>query len=172
MARFASIGDYNAQVRRFVKDLDTTERRSITLAMAKAGQRIADATARRDLGGDAMFSGWGVRLDTQIKATRDGDHVLMPTRSSAGPWTVAEFGRNHGGSRGFVGPGVNTRTGLTARNRSGDLRKVRRRQARRWNGRTRGKRTATQAVSIMRRDVIKAAETEYQRVLGKYFDVT
>lgn len=172
MASYSSIGDYGAQIKRFSKELATSERSKITLAMAKAGQKIAEQTAKRDLGGDDKFSGWEPRLDTQIKETKDGDHILMPTRTSAGPWTVAERGRNQGGSTGFAGPGVNARTGLTTRNKSGSLRKVRSRKAKRWNGYTRGKNTASDAVAIMRRDVIKVAEKQYERVLDKYFDVS
>jgi len=138
--------------------------------MAKAAQKIATRAASADLGGDPKFSGWAPTLDTQIKGIRNGA-ILMPTRSSAGPWTVAEFGRNQGGSSGFQGPGINRKSGQTSRTKSGGLRKVRSFKAKRWNGYTRGKSTASTAEAIMERELPKIAEKAALKVTRKHFDV-
>lgn len=108
---------------------------------------IASAAASVDLGGDPKFSGWKPRLDTTFDHIGPGAIVFKPTRFSAGPWTVAQRGRNQGNASGFQGPGVNTRTGLTSRTKSGGVRKVQTKQARRWTGRTAGKHTATDAIA-------------------------
>lgn len=157
------------------KSLTPAEIRKITRAQAEAAQVIANRSASRDLGGDRAFGGWKrgnpIALDTQIKA-RKGGHVLLPTRSSAGPWTVAEQGRNQGNASGFSGPGINTRTGLTSRTKSGAIRKVRARASRRWNGTTEGKGTASDAVGQMDRALPKIADAAVRLALRKRFDVT
>lgn len=157
------------------KALTPAEIRKITQAQAAAAQKIAAQAAARDLGSDRAFSGWRrsgpLPLDTKIKTIKGGA-VLMPTRSSAGPWTVAEQGRNQGDAGGFAGPGVNVRTGLTARTKSGNVRKVRARQARRWNGTTRGKNTATDATSAMEKALPPIADAGVRLALRKRFDVT
>lgn len=162
----------------FVDDLSRSltpaEIRRITKAQAEAAQAIANKSAARDLGGDRAFGGWTrpapIALDTQIKTRKDG-HVLLPTRSSAGPWTVAEFGRNQGNASGFSGPGIG-RNGLTARTKSGAIRKVRARKAKRWNGTTQGMGTASDAVGQMDRDLPKIADVGVRLALRKRFDVT
>jgi hypothetical protein len=164
----------------FVDDLTKTlspaEIRKITRAQAEAAQSIANRHASRDLGSDRAFSGWTranrVQLDTQIRRVRGDAHLLTPTRSSAGPWTVAEQGRNQGNASGFAGPGINTRTGITSRTKSGAIRKVRSRRARRWNGTTQGKRTATDATTEMTRELPKIADIGVRLALRKRFDVT
>lgn len=170
MASFNSAAAFRTEVVKLGKELSTTEAKRITREMAEKAQRITQQAAAADLGGDAKFSGWRPRLDTQIKPTRDYGHVLMPTRSSAGPWTVAERGRNQGNASGFSGPGINVRTGRTARTKSGAVRKVRARQARRWNGRTIGKRTASDAIRQMERWLPRIAEDGLDRVIRKHFD--
>jgi len=98
--------------------------------------------------------------------------MLTPTARSAGPWTVAEQGRNQGNAGGFFGPGINATTGLTARTKSGKVRKVRARALRRWNGTTRGRDTASDAVALMEREMPKLAEQGVKRVIRKRFDVS
>ena len=152
-------------------DLERDFRRTIAMDMAKAGQKIARRAASDDLGGDPKFSGWRPRLATVVKSTRDGA-ILKPTRSSAGPWTVAEVGRNQGGASGFHGPGVNRRTGLTSRTKSGGVRKQRSRKAKRWNGRTAGFGSASDALSVMEKQLPKIADKGGRKVMQKHFDVT
>lgn len=176
MATFSSFKAYSAEWDKVARQLDAKQRQAITHEMAQAGQKIADRMASRDLGGDRAFSGWPrgnpIALDLQLKNGRNGSTLLLPTRSSAGPWTVAEQGRNQGNAAGFSGPGINSRTGLTSRTKSGGLRKVRARKAKRWNGTTRGKDTATHAQAEMERELPKIAEKQYRAVLVKHFDVT
>lgn len=152
-------------------DLTGPEKARVTMAQAKAAQKIATQAASRDLGGDPKFSGWAPPLDTVTRSTRDNNALLIPTRRSAGPWTVAEYGRNKGNPSGFQGPGINIRTGLTARTKSGAVRKVRARRARRWNGYTAGKNTASDAKAEMDRALPKIADKAVRLALRKRFDV-
>jgi hypothetical protein len=169
MPTWPSLSAFHADL---TKALDIAELSKITYAIALKAQQIAEAAASADLGGDPKFSGWAPLLDTQIKRPSDGSAVLMPTRTSAGPWTVAEFGRNKGNASGFQGPGVNSRTGATARTKSGAVRKVRARQAKRWNGYTDPKHTASEAVARMEHELPTIAQEKFIADLLRHFDVT
>lgn len=108
------------------------------------------------LGSDRGFSGWRrgapIQLGLAFKVHTDSSGLTMHrTARSAGPWKVAEDGRNRGGSSGVAGPGVNRTTGVTARTKSGRVRKVRATRGRRWNGYTAGRGTWTAAQSTMSR---------------------
>lgn len=176
MPTFSSFKDFGAEWEKVSRKLDRDGRRRITRQMAEEGQRIAAHAAAADLGGDRAFGNWArgnkIALDTHLKAGRNDSTLLTPTRSSAGPWTVAEQGRNQGNARGFAGPGINRRTGITSRTKSGGLRRVRATRGRRWNGTTQGKRTASDAAKVMERELPKIAAREYRKVLVKHFDVT
>ena len=165
MATFRSFADFNRELAALQRDFDQGARRRIAFEQAVAAQRIARSAAASDLGGDPKFSGWAPELVTLIKSGRDGSAVLHPSRSSAGPWTVAEFGRNQGNSGGFAGPAA------PRFNKSGSLRKVRARKARRWNGYTSGKGTATDAVRTMDRELPLIAADGFRRITRKHFDV-
>lgn len=147
--------------------------KAATRKMAEEAEKVAMAEARRDLGGDAAFSGWRrgkpIPLDLQIKQVGQGA-LLMPTRSSAGPWTVAQRGRNNTNASGFSGPGVNRKTGLTSRTKSGALRKVRTNKRKRWNGNTRGKNTAARAVGKFDPMAEKIADKAMRTATRKHFD--
>lgn len=172
MPTFTSFEAFNRQVGRLAADMEREARTKIAMDMAKEGQKIAERAASRDLGGDPKFSGWAPRLDTATKRTFNGA-VLQPTRSSAGPWTVAEFGRHSlGGVGGFQGPGVSFKTGRTSFTKSGNLRKTRGRAAKRWNGYTRGKNTASDALASFERELPKIAERAARKVTQRHFDVT
>lgn len=169
---FKTFGAFGNALEAAARDLNSEQKRRITREMAERAQQIATAAASADLGGDPKFSGWAPRLDTQIKTLRDGASLLIPTRSSAGPWTVAQRGRNQGNAGGFQGPGVNRRSGLTARTRSGGLRRVRTATARsKWNGYTRGKNTAAEAVAQMEKELPKIAEAGVIKAIQKHVDV-
>jgi len=174
MPTFTSFGAWGAAYENMVKDLDGPAKRKITRDMAEQAQKIADRAAGADIGGS--FSGWRrgnpIELDTQIRNARDNNALLIPTRTSAGPWTVAEKGRNQGNARGFSGPGINRRTGVTARTKSGAVRRVRATRGRRWNGVTQGKRTASEAVAAMERELPKFAARGVLVAQRKHFDVT
>lgn len=176
MPNFSSIAAYAAQMDKVAKELNTEARRKITRSAAEDAQKIADRMAMRDVGSDRAFSGWRrgnrIPLDTKIKDGRDGASILMPERRTAGPWTVAEKGRNQGGTSAVLGPGINQRTGETARNEDGSIRKVRARKARRWNGRTSGKSTASDAIDLMERELPKVFDKQFGMVLQKHFDVS
>ena len=173
MPTWHSFEAFGREVNDWADEMSHEASRNSTWLMAERAQAIAYDAASRDLGGDPKFSGWAPELDTQIKRRRTSA-VLLPTRTSAGPWTVAERGRNQGdgGGGAFFGPGVNRRTGETARTKSGNLRKVRSFRAKRWNGRTRGKNTASDAVARMERELPLIAEAEARRVTKRHFDVT
>lgn len=158
----------------FTKRLDTFARgirdpelgKVMKLAGEKA-QKIAEQEASSDLGGDPKFSGWKPTLDTRTKYLGDGRLMLMPTGRSAGPWTVAERGRNQGNAGGFAGPGVNRASGLTARTKSGAVRRVRASKGRRWNGRTAGKSTASRALGRISDDFPKYLDKAVNQSIAK-----
>jgi hypothetical protein len=52
------------------------------------------------------------------------------------------------------------------------VRKVRARRARRWNGTTRPKSTASEAVKVMEKELPKIADKAVTKVIRKRFDVT
>ena len=172
MATFKDIGAFAREVNKMDRRIAGDSAKEITLEQAKLGQRIAQRAASADLGGDPKFSGWAPELVTEIKPTRKNGHVLLPTRKSAGPWTVAEQGRNKGNASGFQGPGANRRTGMTSRTKAGKVRKVRAVKARRWNGYTAGKNTASDAVSIMEATLPPVAARGLTKAMRRHFDVS
>lgn len=108
---------------------------------------IGPATAQADLGADSAFSGWrngGIPLTLAYKV-KGGMLLMHRSGKSAGPWRVAEEGRNQGNAGGIAGPGVirsGDNMGMTARTKKTNrVRKVRVFKAKRWNGYTRGKGT-------------------------------
>lgn len=177
MRTFSSPAEFARELDEMDRNLATKTALQATRAQAQLAQKIATAVAAADLGGDPRFSGWRPELETRIKPIRGGKgvgHVLLPTRISAGPWTVAERGRNQGdgGGGAFFGPGVNRRTGETARTKAGRVRKVRAVKARRWNGRTQPKFTATKAVAQMDKQLPPIADKLATRQMRRHFDVT
>lgn len=146
-----SFASFGKKLDVFMNGLRDPELRKVMTKVGNAAQKAAERAASADLGGDPKFSGWKPTLDTQVVHLGEGRIQIRPTRSSAGPWTVAERGRNQGDAGGFAGPGVNRRTGATSRTKSGRLRKVRQ-GSKRWNGRTAGKGTATEATAQMERE--------------------
>lgn len=173
MPQWSSMGAWYADLAALERDLSGPEKLRITRLQGKEAQKIADQAANASIGGG--FSGWHrdaeIRLATRLFKIAEG-HVLAPTRSGAGPWTVAEQGRNQGNAGGFAGPGINRATGITSRTKSGGVRRVRGRQSRRWNGVTQGKRTATIATARMARELPRIADREVLRVTRRRFDVT
>ena len=170
MPTFRSLAEFGHELNELGKDLTTTEKRAITEQMGRRAQQLATIAASKDLGGDPKFSGWAPTLDTQIRPQSDGSALLTPTKRSAGPWTVAERGRNQGDVGLFAGPGINRNTGVTSRTKSGGVRKVRAFQAKRWNGVTQGKSTASDAAELMERELPGIAERGVRRAIRKRFD--
>jgi len=168
MPTFRNVAEFRRAIDKMEADLKK-KHREMGEQMAKKARPEAYRAAAADLGGDPKFSGWKPWLELQIKAKPWGA-VLFPTRSSAGPWTVAESGRNQGNASGFSGPGINVRTGLTSRTKSGGIRKVRSRRAKRWNGYTAGKGTATSAAARMDGLSADVAEKGLRVVIRRHLD--
>jgi len=160
---FASFG---AKVARFQKELtdDATSH-----AIGKMAKIAATKAASSDLGGDPKFSGWAPTLDTRYDIVRPGVISFHPSKRSAGPWTVAQQGRNQGNAGGFAGPSINRKTGLTSLTKSGAVRRSRGARARRWNGTTRGKGTADTALAAIDKQVPKIVQQRIGRAISKTF---
>ena len=129
-------------------------------SIGKMAKSEATKAASADLGGDPKFSGWAPTLETRYDIVGEGKLLLKPSRRSAGPWTVAERGRNQGNASGFAGPSINRRTGLTSFTKAGNVRRSRGPRARRWNGVTAGKNTAS--------DAIKAIDAKVPRMVQQH----
>ena len=119
-------------------------------AIGKMAKEEATKAASADLGGDPKFSGWAATLDTRYDIVGPGRVSFHPSRRSAGPWTVAELGRNTASGPAIGGKG-------------------KRGTRRRWNGRTQGKGTATAAVGAIEPKVPKIVETQIARAIRKVF---
>ena len=159
-----SLSSFQRKLNALERELTGPKLKQHMKAIGEAAKEIAEAEASRDLGGDPKFSGWAPELETRYVHVDDGVISFRPTKRSAGPWTVANDGRNQGTASGFFGPGANRLTGQTARTKTGNVRKVRAFKARRWNGTTRGKGTADRAqaridkqVDRMNRDFVRNA---------------
>jgi hypothetical protein len=170
MAVYQSYTAFSDALGALASDLPKSITKQVTLAMGDEAQKIASRAASADLGGDRAHSGWGVPLDTQLISKKDVT-IMAPTRYSAGPWTVAERGRNQGETGRLLGPGISQKYGTTLRNKNGEVRKVRKSKAKRWNGTTTGKNTATDAVVVMNNVLPKIADrliaVEFAKRFGK-----
>jgi hypothetical protein len=164
MPNWNSVAAFSRDFDKMIGELAGPEKRKITREMGEQGQKIAAKQAAADLGGDKAFSGWTrarpIPLETQLRNAADFNVLITPTKTSAGPWTVADIGRNAALGPRMVGPRL-TRTGRVSRARP-----------KRYNGRTRGKRTATDAVKEMGQQLPKVADKAVLRVVRKRFDVT
>jgi hypothetical protein len=164
MPEWHSIEAFRRDFAKLVDDLTGPEKRKITKQMGAEAQQIAARQASQDLGGDRAFSGWTrnhpIPLDTRVRNAADFNVLMTPTRTSAGPWTVAELGRNTKAGPRLVGPRL-TRTGRVSRART-----------KRYNGRTRGKGTATDAVKEMDAKLPDTVDRAVRATIRKRFDVT
>jgi hypothetical protein len=172
MATFAGFASFGVELEKLRKELDGAAKRKITGPMADKAQKIAEDVIAGDLGSDRKFPNWAPVADLQVKFTPSNAAILLPTRSGAGVITVSEQGRHQGNASGFSGPGINTRTGVTSRNKDGGVRKVRARKGKRWNGTTQGKRTASKAVAKIDAAMPDVVEVNLRGVVTKHFDVT
>jgi hypothetical protein len=164
MPQWNSVAAFTRDFDRMMDDLTGPEKRKITRLQGVEAQRIAAKAAAHDLGGDKAFSGWvrgnPIPLDTRLRNLQGGNTLLAPTRRSAGPWTVAEQGRNSAAGPRLTGPRL-TRTGRVSKARR-----------KRYNGRTRGKDTASEAVKEMGVKLPKIADAGVRRVIRRRFDMT
>jgi len=131
----------------FARELSGKPAKARVEAVARSLAPLVEKAAQGDLGDNSM-SGWRrgnpiaitgvVRVDTK-------DVAIEPGKRAKGPMRVLETGRHFGESGGFQGPGVNRKTGETARTKAGKVRKVRARKSSRWNGHTQPRGTWTKA---------------------------
>ena len=127
-------------------------------ALGKMAKEEAKKAASTDLGGDDKFSGWAAKpLDTAYDIIGAGRVSFKPKKRSAGPWTVAEFGRNQAAGPRMTGPRL-TKTG-----------KVSKARQKRWNGRTQGKGTATDALAAIDKKVPGVVDKQIGRAVRKFF---
>lgn len=144
--------------RKLVKFTDELGDDATMHAIGKMAKAEADKAASADLGGDPKFSGWAPELKTRYDIVGKGRLLFKPaSRRAAGPWTVAELGRNTAAGPRLVGPRL-TRTGRVSRARQ-----------KRWNGRTEGKGTATTAVAAIDKQVSKIVDQRVSRAIRKTF---
>lgn len=164
-----SLAQFNQRMQRFYDDLEQDRLRRLYGDLGEYAQKVAERQASSDLGGDPKFSGWAPVLDTKLRFTREAV-IMSPTRSSAGPWTVAEQGRNQGNVSGFFGPAMTRSGGTVGRTKSGGVRRTRARAGKRWNGRTEGKGTASRTVAEIERNVPPKVNRFVVTVTRKHFD--
>jgi hypothetical protein len=145
---------FAAKLDRFSKDISDD---AMSHALGKMAKAEATKAASADLGGDPKFSGWAPTLDTRYDIVGPGRISFHPSRRSAGPWTVAEHGRNTN-----TGPTL-AMSSLTPTGR------VSRRKRKRYNGRTRGKGTATDAVSAIEREAPKVVQKQTSQAIKRIF---
>jgi hypothetical protein len=162
VASYKSFGDAAKPFGALAKDLAGKGLDRTNKEIGEAAKRIARQAAANDLGGDPKFSGWAPTLDVKYRSLKGKEQgvVISPTKTSAGPWSVAEKGRNRGAG-GFAGPGINRRTGRTSagvRAGTSQVRANTRGATKRWNGYTNGKLTATDAVQEFNRQLLPIVE--------------
>lgn len=165
MPTFPSVEAFNRALTQLERDVER-RRRDIGRAVAEKAKPEGYRAAAQDLGGDPKFSGWAPWLELQVRSKEYGA-AIIPTRRSAGPWTVAQFGRNT-----MAGPRtrIDRRTGNTRQLKRGGVSIVRGRK--RWNGVTPGKGTADDARERFERVAERVADKEFGLVLRRHFDVS
>ena len=139
--------------------------------LGKLAEGDARKAARADLGGDNKFSGWErAPLATETKYLGKGQQYVGPTGKGAGPWTVAQAGRNAGGRGGLRttrSGALQRRAGTRVRKKDGAV--VDKWRRTRWNGTTAGKGTAEDARSITAKETPKRIRKESLKVITTAF---
>jgi hypothetical protein len=157
MPDFASLEAFGRHVAKFSGEFDGPQLKQIVTDVGVEAKKIAARHVDADLGGTG-FSGWAAPLDTRFDHVAPGKVSFHPTRRSAGPWTVAEYGRNQTAGPRLTGPRL-TRTG-----------KVSKAKGRRWNGRTSPHNTATETTADIDRTTPKLVERAVVRAVRRYWD--
>lgn len=150
---FASFGH---RVDVFVNGISGGDLKGIMTRLGVDAKKDAESAASGDLGGDPKFSGWAPTLDTKFDHAGEGRISFHPTGKSAGPWTVAQFGRHQTAGP----PSPNLTKGGKAKKGGG----------KKWNGRTQGKGTADKALARIEKETPDRVEKEIKKVLHKAFD--
>lgn len=161
MATFSSPEAFYREVQALERDLEN-RRRDMGRAVAEAVRPEGYRAAAAKLGGDPKFSGWRPWLELRVKTNPRGA-TLHPTRQSAGPWTVAEIGRNQNAGPSPRESTISIKTGR--RKRAG-------RRFRRWNGQTSGFGVASDAKNRFERAADDPANDEVRKVVRRHFSVT
>ena len=149
-----TFASFNVKLGRLQKELTDDALMHDIGKMAKAEAKKA---ASADLGGDPKVSGWAPTLDTRYDIVGPGKLSFHPSKRSAGPWTVAQVGRNQ-----TAGPSLRS----SSMTRTGRKRKA---KARRYNGQTKGKDTATDALRAIEPKVPKLIDSHIGRAIRKVF---
>jgi len=143
----------------FINELEDAKLKAIADKMGVRAKSLAKQSASADLGGDNVFSGWPkAPLETRYDHLRPGAISFHPTRRGAGPWTVAEFGRNQAAGPRMVGPRL-TKTG-----------RVSKAKQKRWNGKTAPKNTASEALELIEREMPQIVQAEVGKAIRKFFN--
>ena len=171
MATFVGFDDLGRRLDAMARDLSA---KGMESRLARVGRELAPLIDRAVAGdiGDQSMSGWRRRKPIEVVGTssvRDGLLSVEPVKAAKGPMRVLESGRNQGNASGFAGPGVNRLTGETARTKSGAVRKVRARKAKRWNGYTTGKGTWSEAAEAIIAKAPGAINDEKVAVMARHF---
>jgi len=166
MPNWTSLAAYGQELKGLEDDLTGPEVKKILRDMGTEALSVASRHAASDLGGDRAFSGWRrgapIPLDTRLRSGSGTEPsiIMSPPKRSAGPWTVAEFGRNAAFGPRLTGPRL-TKSGRVSRARR-----------KRYNGRTAGKHTASNASREMAIKLPKIANKGIKAATRKRFDVT
>lgn len=153
---------------------DLSSRKVRTRLAVEARRRLVPfvaAAVKADIGDESM-SGWKRSAPINIagNVTLESDGVgIVPKGRGAGPLRVLEQGRHQGNASGFSGPGINHRTGVTARTKSGAVRKVRATGRGHWNGSTQGKGTWSDAVERIVAEAPNVANDIKVDAMARYF---
>lgn len=84
--------------------------KGVMTGVGVAAKADAFKAAAADLGGDDVFSGWAkAPLGTRFQHSGQGRISFGPTKRGAGPWTVADRGRNGVRNGRTLGKGTATK---------------------------------------------------------------
>lgn len=152
-----TFASFARRVDNFQASLKNPQLKQLMTAIGTEAKAQARKAASADLGGDPKFSGWAPTLDTRFDHVGEGRISFKPTRRAAGPWTVAEFGRHQA-----AGPMPTVRLTKTGR--------VSRARVKRWNGRTAGKGTASDALKAIDRMVPTKVDGHVSTSIRRFFN--
>ncbi len=151
-----TFASFNAKLVKFQKELSDD---ALMHDIGKMAKVEADKAAAADLGSDGQFSGWPGKLSTRYDIVGSGRLLFKPSNArAAGKITVAEQGRN-----ATAGPRLRS-SSLTPTGRRRSARSIRR-----WNGQTKGKGTASDALAAIDPKVPKLVDSHVGRAIRKTF---